>query len=116
MIYVDDIIIAAPPERIRAYVYKLQQFRELSWILGISVYQTENEMFLSQELYIEKILCKFNMSDCKPQRTPAPVNTTESEGEVETNEPFRELVGSLLNCHNEWHRRPRQIGCKGNES
>ena len=102
VIYVDDIIIAAPPERIRKYIsvvrerYNLQQFRELSWILGINVHQIKNEMFLSQELYIEKILCKFNMSDCKPQRTPAPVNTTESEGEVETNVPFRELVGSLL--------------------
>ncbi|KAH9140626.1 hypothetical protein AeRB84_015154 [Aphanomyces euteiches] len=56
---------------------------------------------MSQQGYVEVLLNKFNMTDCKPVSTPegvghALVPTSKSQDEVKAlNLPYRELVGSL---------------------
>ncbi|GBL85669.1 hypothetical protein AVEN_273772-1 [Araneus ventricosus] len=55
-------------------------------------------MKLDQEEYIDKMLKRFNMSDCKPCSTPLePKCTLADFANSELFEgPFRELIGSLL--------------------
>lgn len=43
-------------------------------ILGIKVNRSKNELSLSQELYINKVLERFDMTDCKPTKTPLETN------------------------------------------
>ena len=42
----------------------------LKWFLGTEFRRRENEMQMIQTWYIQKILSKFKMSDCKPKPTP----------------------------------------------
>jgi len=47
----------------------MSDLRQLHYILGIKIYQSEHEFFMSQAKYAMDILKKFNMSDCKPYVT-----------------------------------------------
>ncbi|KAF0726646.1 hypothetical protein Ae201684P_013689 [Aphanomyces euteiches] len=74
---------------------------ELKSILGIKVETHGHVVTMSQQGYVEVLLDKFNMADCKPVSTPevvghALVPTSKSQDEVKAlNLPYRELVGSL---------------------
>ena len=41
-----------------------------SEFLGITIERNEQGLFLSQSAYLEKLLKKFNMSDCAPSFIP----------------------------------------------
>ena len=43
---------------------------ELTFILGLQVYQTDEGIFISQTKYIKYMLKKFKMEDSKPFGTP----------------------------------------------
>ena len=43
---------------------------DLSWFLKITIERTENEIKLSQEAYVEKMLEKYNMTESKTLDTP----------------------------------------------
>ena len=102
ILYVDDIIMCGTYQDIHAYMtqaqatFKMQDFKQLEWFLGISVKAYDTGIKLSQELYITKILQRFNMTDCKPHTTPESVTKTDSDECLKTNIPYRELVGSLM--------------------
>ena len=54
---------------------------------------------MSQEEYIEKILKKFGMSDCKPRGTPCEANPNayENEGDEAVDQTlYRQMIGSLI--------------------
>lgn len=62
-------------------------------------------MSLSQQGYIERVLAKFNMQDCKPQMIPADPNlelhslqcsSEDGEAQKTLNAPYRDAVGSLM--------------------
>lgn len=72
---------------------------KISRFLGKKLgYDRENcSMKLSQEMNIDKLLIRFKMMDCNPNKTPMEKNLTVSrEGEA-TQEPYRELLGNSLN-------------------
>ena len=71
---VDDIIIAATDSDLMSEVkeslskrFKMEDLGELKWSLGTEFRRNENEMQMNQTRYIQKILSKFKMSDCKPK-------------------------------------------------
>ena len=43
--------------------FQISSYGDLSWFLNIKIERTENEVKLSQEAYVEKLLEKFNMSE-----------------------------------------------------
>ena len=51
---------------------------ELSWFLGIEFKCMENGIFINQTKYIEKLLSRFDMADCKPKTTPVIYQQTKS--------------------------------------
>ncbi|GBM34413.1 Copia protein [Araneus ventricosus] len=66
--------------------------------LGIRLVFTPTELKLDQEENIDKMLKRFNMSDCKPCSTPLEPKCTPADfANSELFEgPFRELIGFLL--------------------
>lgn len=60
----------------------------------------EGTMRISHETYVENMLARFNMTDCKPTSTPAAPGTKLHKVDVTAPEeaefPYREAVGSLL--------------------
>ena len=55
---------------------------------------------MNQNQYVERILSKFKMSDCKPKRVPCELGANkacETNGsEFENENLYREIVGSLI--------------------
>jgi hypothetical protein len=77
IVWVDDIIIAASHSELLTTVkeslgkrFKMKDLGELSWFLGTEFKCKESCIEMNQKQYIEKILLKFGMADCKPKPTP----------------------------------------------
>lgn len=113
-LYVDDIIITGTKEDNEDFKetikkhYAVTDNGRLSEILGIKIDNTDEHLLLSQTLYIDKMLDRFGMSECKVQDTP--LSTTFSTPKYDAHDPhtvvgeayrYREAIGSLLylaNC------------------
>jgi hypothetical protein len=112
-IWVDDIIYAGKSEgECTQFLASVkQQFKvgdngKLEWFLGMRFERTEKELVVSQQAYVERVLKKFGMSECKPVTTPLAENICLSrdscpeEGSPEQREmrnyDYRGLVGSLI--------------------
>ena len=54
--------------------FKMDDRGELYWFLGMRVLRSQDKITIDQEKYIQSVLNKFNMSNCKPLATPAEVN------------------------------------------
>ena len=72
----------------------------LHWFLGLRIRREEGKVTVDQERYIETMLERFQMNQCKPSRTPADLNLklqTAQNGDEEVDQRiYRSLVGSLL--------------------
>ena len=53
---------------------------------------------MNQSRYIEKILSKSGMADCKPHPTPCEMSTNKTSDEIDLidNKPYWEIIGSLI--------------------
>jgi hypothetical protein len=56
---------------------------------------------MSQEHYMENVLERFDMSHCKPEKTPLPMNfeprtATDEEFQIAKNLPYPAMVGSMM--------------------
>ena len=77
--------------------FKMTDLGKLSWFLGIQ-FESENcTIKMNQSRYIEKILSKFGMVDCKPCSTPCEMDIMKPSDEVDSvdNKPY-EIIGSLI--------------------
>lgn len=115
IVYVDDLLItSADFKRLKAVKdllkkkFTMNDLGPVSNILGICVERQgeTGKIKLNQSLYIEDLLERFNMKDCKTANTPLEVNVnqqvkglkppTDSEIDKMKGKPYRQLVGSLL--------------------
>ena len=78
--------------------YKVRDLGKAEWILGIKINYKYDGILLNQQLYIEKILEKFNMSTCKSMNTPMVeyVHNNEKLEDFTDNTLYRQAIGSLL--------------------
>ncbi|KAL5852379.1 hypothetical protein ACOSQ3_007497 [Xanthoceras sorbifolium] len=114
LLYVDDMLVAGP-NKDRVQELKAQLAREFDMkdlgpankILGMQIQRDRNnrKIWLSQKNYLNKILRRFNMQDCKPISTPLPINFKLSSSMSPSNEaermemsriPYASAVGSLM--------------------
>jgi hypothetical protein len=110
--HVDDMPIIARDDKVMEQICATLKeafnvtIEDLSHFCGIRVQWNDQEQMvtLSQEAYIDKMLHRFEMTDCKTHRTPADPNviltkemepTTEKEVEYMRDKPYKELVGAL---------------------
>ena len=84
-IFVDDIVSAYAsvdePEwlevkKLFLSKYKMKDLGDISWILGMKLTRdrAKGVLSLDQSLYLNKVLARFSMVDCKPVATPESIN------------------------------------------
>jgi len=111
LFWVDDILLASNSTALIESTkqelnkqFKMVDRGELRWFLGIDFKRLPDGCYLmSQERYIENILCRLNMSHCNPASTPAEkglqlTNASDEDHQklVIRNFPYRSAVGSLI--------------------
>ena len=106
-VWVDDIILVSRSMRVISDVKKalkatfhMEDRGRLHWALGLRIRQEEGKVTVDQERYIETMIERFKMDQCKPSRTPADLDLklqTAQNGDEEVDQTiYRSLVGSFL--------------------
>ena len=108
LVWVDDLIIAGSDKRIVADFkaaisrrFKMKDLGALKWILGVEIRRDRRRRRLEilQTSYIEQMLKRFGMGDCKAVGTPAEGVLSRTSGEEDVGKPsklYMSMVGSLL--------------------
>ena len=105
IVWVDDLIIAASDEGklkkvkgMLAEQFKMKDLGQLKHFLGIDFDFSDECIKMSQEKYINKILQRFNMSECRVRDTPCEQKLEYSNDAVKMTDirMYREAVGSLI--------------------
>jgi hypothetical protein len=103
-IYVDDILVFCTNTQEKCHLKNelMQQFEmkdlgEVKSFLGMRVCRKGNTIYVSQKGFIEQVLKRFGMHDCKPVCTPLEpkINLCKSET-CDTNVPYQALIGCLM--------------------
>lgn len=104
-VYVDDLIIIRGDRRdIDAFkkemtsLFRMSNLGLLSYYLGIKVKQGKDEIKLSQSAYVQKLLEKGGMAECKPAQSPMEDRlklSKMSTAAVVDATRYRSLVGGL---------------------
>ena len=107
LLYVDDMVLAASsPALLRDIVNKLKStfaikdMGPLAYFLGVDVHRTGDGFFLSQAQYVDDILERAGMLNCKPVATPADTKPKQSISDGKPVSPsdalfFRSIAGAL---------------------
>jgi hypothetical protein len=103
-LYVDDLLIAGLNldvvnefKRAISAAFKVKDMGELRWMLGMEVIRdrAKQTLMIRQTSYIDQVLARFGMSDCRPVDTPIQgVLTRLEDGEPDCE--YSSIVGSLL--------------------
>ena len=104
LIYVDDAICAgATKGLVLKFIESLRKDLELtskplSYFLGMQIEMNQaGDVHLHQTKYVEQVLARFNMTDCKPASTPcdASIYSIKSEDRCDQ-QKYRALIGSIM--------------------
>jgi len=106
-IYVDDITLFGATGELKEQTinvlkteFKVNDMGELNWLLGIQLTFTDNGISLFQTTFIDKILNRFSMQDCKPVSTPIDPNHRLKAIEVDEQRTdttaYQQIIGSLM--------------------
>lgn len=106
VIYVDDIVVAGSSlklvetvKRCLANEFEMTDGGEIRCFLGLRIDRDvkNGSMRISQKQYLQDMLKRFKMDDCKPISTPMENRLKLHHGEEKnrTTQPYRELIGCL---------------------
>ncbi|KAD3067039.1 hypothetical protein E3N88_34919 [Mikania micrantha] len=80
-IYVDDIIFGSTDEQlclefkeVMIEKFEMSAMSDIKFFLGLQIDQTDDGIFIHQTKYIQDVLKRFSMLDCKPISTPIQPN------------------------------------------
>ena len=105
LVWVDDLVIAASNENVLKAVkqmltlkFQMKDLGRLRNFLGIVFDQSTDGVTMSQECYVEKLLERFDMKNCKPRTTPCEQKLCYSDDAEKMSKPrkYKEVVGSLI--------------------
>ena len=77
----------------------MEDLGKISWFLGIEFAHEHEKITMCQSRYIERLLNRFGMQDCKSKYTPCDMNTNKLSnlnGEEIDAKLYREIVGALI--------------------
>ena len=107
--YVDDNMVVSSTNALTTFfLNKIKQLIKIVPVtnqlyLGMNIAPTSDGFRLDQSSYVEKILTRFGMGDCKPVRTPLVVSQSGEQSLHEqktplliSSKPYQELLGCLL--------------------
>uniref|UniRef100_A0A2N9EP82 Integrase catalytic domain-containing protein n=1 Tax=Fagus sylvatica TaxID=28930 RepID=A0A2N9EP82_FAGSY len=113
-IYVDDILLASnSPDMMKetkfclGSKFEMKDMGPTNYVLGIRIFRDRDSklIYLDQENYLEKVLKRFKMEDCRPVSTPVSKGTILNKSMCPTNKielekmkavPYAQAVGSLM--------------------
>lgn len=108
-VYVDDFLIFYKCEielgKLKAFLNTKLMMKEIGQAtecIGIEITKSDGRIELCQKKYIQQVLKRFNMLNCKAAKTPGDPNekltekTISSGNDLTGKVPFQELIGSLL--------------------
>lgn len=101
VIYVDDILIIGKDKSIIEDLkaeFNAKDLGEIKRFLGMEVIRNSEEIAITQEGFINKILERFGMEECRGAQTPMEIqfNLLVEKNEEIIKVPYRELIGSLM--------------------
>eukprot|EP00253_Pinus_taeda_P027880 PITA_27880 len=105
VLYVDDLNLIGDEKLIKyckedlARESEMKELGLMHYFLGMEVWQRDEELFIFQGKYANKILKKFHMENDKPMETPLADNWRKEDatsGEVVEATIYRHLGGSLM--------------------
>ncbi|GJR39706.1 retrovirus-related pol polyprotein from transposon TNT 1-94 [Tanacetum coccineum] len=79
--------------------FQMSLMGELIFFLGVQVKQKEDEIFISQDKYVTKILKKFGFTDVKTASTPMETHKPllkDADGKDVDEHLYRSMIGSLM--------------------
>ncbi|GJR68152.1 putative ribonuclease H-like domain-containing protein [Tanacetum coccineum] len=105
-VYVDDIIFGSKEkelcltfDKLMHEKFQMSSMRELSFFLRLQVKQKKDDIFISQDKYVNEILKKFRFTKVKttstPMETQKPLLKDEDGEEVDVR-IYRLMIGSLM--------------------
>lgn len=105
-LYVDDLLVTGTNStRLQDFKnelhkeFEMNDLGEMSFFLGMEVWQSANGIFVSQKKYANELLKKFAMKNCKPVNTPLVKNLKlcKNDGAAKVEETkYKSMVGCLL--------------------
>jgi hypothetical protein len=110
-LFVDDIAIFGDDGQLISDIkaklalhFKMKDLGTMERFLGLDILRNSNgDVLLSQQHYLERVLQRFGMQDSKPASTPMPSNVKLHKRDYDTENPdpasdpllYREIIGSL---------------------
>ncbi|KAH9657984.1 hypothetical protein KPL70_023305 [Citrus sinensis] len=113
-LYVDDILLAAndinfllETKQMLSYSFDMKDLGEAHYVLGIEILHDRSKGFigLSQKIYIDRILKRFNLQSCASGKAPISKGDKLSKSQYPDNDvdkarmqtvPYASVVGSLM--------------------
>ena len=111
-LYVDELLLCSKNDKYMHELklqlnrkYKLNDLGEVKKFIGMRIIRYRDSIEMDLEQYIDKMLDKFKLKDCRVSDVPAVTSvdlsqeqcpSTEEERLYKSNIPYRELIGSLL--------------------
>src|SRR5208282_775910 len=107
----DEVLIEEIKAKLSSH-FKMKDLGIMKRFLGLEIERNSGgDVIISQRRYIERVLERFGMQDCKPAHTPLPINIRLRKRDYDPDNPdppadqtlYREIVGSL-NHPAQWSR------------
>lgn len=103
-LYVDDFLILSNDMKEKSRLkynlgqkFNIKDLGEVKYFLGLNIERTKGQIKINQKPYINNLLRKFNMSQCKTVTTPIEANCKLNNVSQELpNVPYQSLIGSLM--------------------
>lgn len=106
-VYVDDFFIFSNDKietenlkQVLSNQFSIKDLGQVKVCLGMNITFNKDKEYvtLSQETYIDQLLNKFNLSDCKTADTPMEVklNVNKGQDSINSDVPYQQLIGSLM--------------------
>ncbi|OWZ10008.1 Copia protein [Phytophthora megakarya] len=106
LVFVDDVLVTGSSagliDEVKRQIksrFEMADSGKCAFILGIEVVDNaDGSVTLSQARYINDILERFGMQDCKPAASPVDISMklVSSDATTKMDAPFREAVGALM--------------------
>ena len=107
----DEVLIGEIKAKLSSH-FKMKDLGIMKRFLGLEIERNScGDVIISQRRYIERVLERFGMQDCKPAHTPLPTNIRLRKRDHDPDNPdppadetiYREIIGSL-NHPAQWSR------------
>lgn len=107
ILYVDDVLLVSPSEKIVLEIkqalsreFEMTDVGPVKCFLGMKIERDieKKVMRISQRSYLESLLTRFGMEDCRPVSTPMEHRLRLEKGDEakRIDKPYRELVGCIM--------------------